>query len=178
MKFEATALEGVFAIDLFHAHDDRGTFVKTFHKTSFEAQGLETRFDESFYSTSCKNVIRGMHFQLPPNDHAKIIYVTSGRLIDVVLDLRKGQPTYGQTISVELSGDNFRGIYLPIGVAHGFAVQEDNTNMVYLTSTMHNPASDRGIRWDSFGFDWPVDEPIMSARDKEFPGIDVFDSPF
>ena len=152
--------------------------MKPFHKTSFEQAGLDTNYDESFYSTSVKNVVRGMHFQLPPHDHSKLIYVTSGRLLDVVLDLRKDQPTYGKAISVELSGDNFTAIYLPKGVAHGFAVLEDSTNMVYHTSTMHHPASDRGIRWDSFGFDWPVANPILSQRDTEFPGLDAFESPF
>lgn len=178
MKFLETNIPGVFEIDLFHMLDDRGSFVKTFHKKSFEDQGLESSFDESFYSVNKKGVVRGMHFQLPPDDHAKIVYCTSGSLIDVILDIRKDSPTYGQFAEIKLSGDNFKAAYLPKGVAHGFAVLEDNTCMIYLTSTMHSPQNDAGIRWDSFGYQWPFDKPSNSERDQLFPSFSEFNSPF
>ena len=178
MKFLETNISGVFEIDLFHMLDDRGSFVKTFHKKSFEDQGLESSFDESFYSVNKKGVVRGMHFQLPPDDHAKIVYCTSGSLIDVILDIRKDSPTYGQFAEIKLSGDNFKAAYLPKGVAHGFAVLEDNTCMIYLTSTMHSPQNDAGIRWDSFGYQWPFDKPLNSERDQLFPSFSEFNSPF
>ncbi|MGD1844430.1 MAG: dTDP-4-dehydrorhamnose 3,5-epimerase [Salibacteraceae bacterium] len=178
MKFHSTALEGVFAVDLFHASDDRGTFVKTFHRDTFTQRGLQGRFDESYYSTNHAGVIRGMHFQLPPHEHEKIVYCTSGKLHDVLLDIRKDSPTYGQTTTVELSGDNYRAVYIPQGIAHGFVVLEDNTCMVYLTATMYHPDSDTGIRWDSFDYDWPAENPIVSARDQSFLGLSEFKSPF
>lgn len=171
-------ISGVFEIDLFHAGDDRGSFVKTLHRPTLEANNLVGTFDESFYSTNKKGVIRGMHFQHPPHDHAKIVYCTSGRLLDVILDIRLGSPTYGQWATVELSGDNRKAVYLPTGMAHGFCVFEDHTTMVYLTSTVHNPGADDGIRIDSFGFDWPINDPIRSARDLEFQGLEEFESPF
>lgn len=178
MKFKKTNIPGVYEIDLFHLVDERGTFVKTFHKKSFEEQGLDSSFDESFYSTNHKGVVRGMHFQLPPDDHSKIVYCTSGSLIDVILDIRKNSPSYGQVAEIKLSGDNYKAAYLPKGVAHGFAVEEDNTCMVYLTSTMHSPANDAGVLWNSFGYEWPFDEVSNSERDKAFPSFQDFDSPF
>lgn len=177
-QFKETNIPGVFEIDLFHAGDARGMFVKTYHKSTLEKQGLESEFQESFYSTNQKGVIRGMHFQHPPFDHAKIVYCTIGRLLDVILDIRIGSPTYGKVATVELSGSNHKAVYLPKGVAHGFAVLEDNTCMVYLTSTVHAPNADDGIRIDSFDFDWPVQHPIRSERDQSFPGLKNFESPF
>jgi len=177
-QFKESALPGVFEIGLFHAHDTRGTFVKSYHKDTLDAHGLVSEFRESFYSTNAKGVIRGMHFQYPPHEHAKLVYCTSGRLIDVIVDLRKGSPTFGRWTAIELSGDNYRAVYLPVGVAHGFCVLEDHTTMVYLTSTVHAPGSDAGIRFDSFGYDWPVEKPVISERDLAFPQLSGFKSPF
>lgn len=176
--FKELEIPGVYEIDLFHAGDDRGMFVKPYHKQTLEDQGLISEFLESFYSTNAKGVVRGMHFQHPPHDHAKIIYCTSGKLKDVILDIRVGSPTYGKFAQVELSGDNYKAVYLPIGVAHGFAVLENNTCMVYLTSTMHAPSHDDGIHANSFGMEWPFDEPIMSNRDQNFQEFVDFKSPF
>ncbi|MCB0480103.1 MAG: dTDP-4-dehydrorhamnose 3,5-epimerase family protein [Flavobacteriales bacterium] len=177
-NFRETKLKGVFEIDLFHLKDDRGVFVKTFHKKTLESYGLETDFAESFYSINNKNVVRGMHFQYPPDDHSKIVYCTSGALTDVILDIRKASPTYGQYHTVELFGENFKAVYLPSGTAHGFFVKADHTCMVYLTSTMHSPKNDGGILFDSFGYNWPVPFPIHSERDLNFPSFDQFKSPF
>lgn len=177
MKFNPTLLEGVYEVDLFNATDDRGTFVKSFHADTFEAEGLNSEFRESFYSTNQAGVIRGMHFQLPPDDHAKLVYATQGRILDVVLDLRKESGTYGQAVGIEISGDNHKAVYMPSGVAHGFCCLTEAT-MIYLTSTVHSPQNDAGLRWDSFDFDWPESTPIMSTRDQEFPGINEFQSPF
>jgi dTDP-4-dehydrorhamnose 3,5-epimerase len=177
-QLHATEIPGVYAIDLFHMKDDRGVFVKTFHRNTLQAEGLENDFAESFYSVNNKGVVRGMHFQYPPDDHAKIVYCTSGKLIDVILDIRKDSPTYGQWTTVELSGDNYKAVYLPKGTAHGFCVLEDNTCMVYLTSTVHSPENDGGILFDSFGFNWPVEQAINSERDLTFPAFKDFDSPF
>lgn len=177
-NFTETNIPGVYEIDFFHMKDDRGVFVKTFHKGSLELEGLESDFAESFYSTNNYGVIRGMHFQLPPDDHAKIVYCSSGKLLDVILDLRKDSPSYGDFTTVELSSDNFKGVYLPKGTAHGFCTLEDNTCMVYLTSTVHSPKNDGGVLFDSFGFSWPIAAPINSGRDLTFPSFKDFNSPF
>lgn len=178
MKAAETDIAGVYILDLFHVKDERGTFVKTFHAESLENFGLNSKFTESFYSVNNRGVIRGMHFQLPPHAHSKLVYCTSGKLIDVIVDLRKDSATYKKFTTIELSGDNFRAAYLPIGVAHGFCVLEDNTCMVYLTSTMHQQSSDSGIRYDSFGYEWPISNGIHSDRDLKFLNLDEFESPF
>ncbi|MCO4805598.1 MAG: dTDP-4-dehydrorhamnose 3,5-epimerase family protein [Flavobacteriales bacterium] len=177
-SFKELNIPGVFEIDMFHAGDDRGLFVKPYHKKTLDQQGLVSDFQESFYSTNKAGVIRGMHFQRPPYDHTKIVYCTSGRLLDVILDIREGSPTYGKCASVELTGSNFKSVYLPTGVAHGFCVLEDNTNMIYLTSTMHAPSADDGIRFDSFGFDWPLKKAVQSERDMAFQSLEEFKTPF
>lgn len=178
INFNPTKIPGVFEIDFFNIRDERGAFVKTFHVEKLAEQGLETDFKESFYSLNNKDVIRGMHFQTPPDDHAKIVYCTSGSLIDVILDIRKDSDTFGQYTTVELSGTNAKGVYLPKGTAHGFYVQEDNTCMVYLTSTVHSPKNDGGIIYNSFGYDWPTKAGIHSDRDLLFPTLKEFKSPF
>lgn len=177
-EFKELKIKGVFEINLFNAADERGVFVKPYHKATLEHNNLVSEFQESFYSTNNAGVIRGMHFQHPPLDHAKLVYCSNGRLIDVMLDIRLGSPTYGQCDFVELSGDNFKAVYMPVGVAHGFAVNEDNTTMIYLTSTMHSASFDDGIHFNSFGFDWGIKSPILSERDLNFKTFQEFESPF
>lgn len=166
MKLIKTELEGVLIIENFHASDDRGSFTKTYHKEFFQENRLCTHFRESYFSVSKKNVIRGMHFQLPPHDHEKLVYVAKGEVIDVILDLRKESRTYGKAISIILNESNQRSVYIPKGLAHGFKSIQDNTIMIYNVSTVYNNKSDFGIRYDSFNFDWKVENPIISDRDK------------
>ena len=142
-----------------------------------ESFGLEGSFDESFFSVNHKGVIRGMHFQSPPDDHAKLVYASSGRILDVYLDLRTSSETYGRFGSTEISLQNHTAVYMPPGIAHGFCCLTEAT-MVYLTSTVQSKLSERGIRWDSFGMKWPVTSPIISDRDRSFEGFGTFKSPF
>jgi dTDP-4-dehydrorhamnose 3,5-epimerase/CDP-3, 6-dideoxy-D-glycero-D-glycero-4-hexulose-5-epimerase len=159
--------------------DERGDFVKTFHAGVFVALGLEFQPVEEFYSTSRRGVLRGMHFQRPPHDHAKLVYCIQGAVLDVLLDLRRSRPTYGQAASVHLSRENHRLLYVPAGLAHGFLALTDDAVMVYKTTTVHAPSHDAGIRWDGFGFDWKLTAaPVLSARDRGFPVLSEFDSPF
>jgi len=174
MNIEQTALEGVYIINNFVAQDERGTFVKTFNKKNFEDVGLNFEIRESYFSISKKEVIRGMHFQLPPSDHEKLVYVPVGSIIDVVVDLRKESQTYKKHISVELSAANRKSIFIPKGLAHGFKSMEDNTITVYNVATEYDSKSDQGIHFDSLGFDWQTTAEIMSARDKEFMTLDSF----
>jgi dTDP-4-dehydrorhamnose 3,5-epimerase len=171
-------LNGLYLIKPFHYEDERGSFVKTFHKASFAERGLETEFEESFYSESTKGVIRGMHFQLPPCDHAKLVFATSGEVLDVVLDLRKNEGTYGRYQSFQLSAENKHMLYIPSGMAHGFCALTDRATLFYFTGTMHSKTHDCGVRYDSFGFPWPVENPIASERDRKFLPLGEFDSPF
>lgn len=159
--------------------DNRGDFVKTYHTGAFAELGISFTPVEEFFSTSHKGVLRGMHFQLPPHDHAKLVYCIRGRVLDVLLDLRKNSPTYGKTASAELSRENHHQFYIPSGVAHGFLSLEDNSVMIYKTSTVHAPSHDAGILWDSFGFEWPQGASYtISPRDQKLPALSAFLNPF
>ena len=178
MKITPTKLPGVFVIEPNSFQDERGFFVKVFHEETFKEHKLEHEFKESFFSVSNKNVIRGMHFHLPPKDHSKLVYVTQGKVLDVVVDLRKNSHTYGQYISAELSADNHQMMYIPKGCGHGFVSLEDNTCTIYLQTGVYSQEFDSGIHFDSFGFTWPLEKPIVSKRDSEMILLQDFVSPF
>ena len=178
MEIIPTTLEGCYQIRPFFAQDERGTFVKTFHAERFSALCLPTEWREEYYSSSCKGVIRGMHFQTPPNDHEKLVYCIQGRALDVVVDLRKGSPTYGRHFSVELDSASGHGVMIPKGMAHGFLALTESVLMTYKVTSVYAPENDFGIRWDSFGLEWGVDRPIVSPRDRAHPTFTDFDSPF
>jgi dTDP-4-dehydrorhamnose 3,5-epimerase len=173
-----TRLRGCVAVQPRLFNDERGRFVKVFNEDEFRKLGLETDFKEEFYSQSKRGVIRGMHFQVPPSDHVKLVYCVHGEALDVVLDLRRGSPTYGQADATLLSAERGNYLYIPKGIAHGFCSVSAIATLVYKVSTVHDPRSDTGILWNSFGFDWPVSEPIISARDSNFKSLSEFDSPF
>ncbi len=158
--------------------DARGSFTKTFHADFFAELGIHFSPREEFYSTSAKNVIRGMHFQIPPRAHCKLVYCSAGRVLDVLLDLRPTSPTFRRVFSRELKGDPAELLFIPAGFAHGFLSLEDASIMVYQTDIVHAPECDTGIAWDSFGFEWPVNNPIISARDRGLPRLENFTSPF
>ena len=178
IQFTESKLAGCFVVQFPVFDDFRGHFVKTIQRSVFEAKGLEGDFRECFYSTSFQHVLRGMHFQTPPSDHAKLVYCTAGAIYDVALDLRVGSPTYGLHEVYELSAGASNAVYLPRGIAHGFYVREAPAVMVYHVTSEHNPARDAGIRWDSFGAAWPSSAPIVSQRDSSFVSFDDFESPF
>ncbi|ALT76195.1 dTDP-4-dehydrorhamnose 3,5-epimerase [Paucibacter sp. KCTC 42545] len=178
MELIPTKLEGCYQVRPFFAQDERGTFVKTFHAERFSALGLPTVWCEEFYSSSRKGVIRGMHFQTPPHDHEKLVYCMQGRVLDVVVDLRKGSPTYGRHLPVELDASSGHGLLIPKGMAHGFLALDDDVLMAYKVTSAYAPANDAGISWDSFGLDWGIDQPIVSMRDRAHPALADFDSPF
>jgi dTDP-4-dehydrorhamnose 3,5-epimerase/CDP-3, 6-dideoxy-D-glycero-D-glycero-4-hexulose-5-epimerase len=119
-----------------------------------------------------------MHFQVPPEDHNKLVYVVKGKIIDVILDLRLSQPTYGQHFFVELSTDNRKAIYIGKGFAHGFLSLEDDTIVEYHTSTSQSRECEGGIFYNSFGFEWPILNAVTSERDAAFVKFQSFKSPF
>lgn len=178
MQITALEIPGAFLVSPRVFRDARGGFVKSFVGTAFSALGLRTDFIEQYHSTSIPGVIRGMHFQLPPHQHAKLVYCAIGEVTDVFLDLRRGSPTYGRFGSVPLSAENGHAIYLPPGLAHGFLATREPALMVYNVTSEYQPSHDAGIRWDSFGFPWGVSEPVVSDRDAGFVGLDGFQSPF
>jgi dTDP-4-dehydrorhamnose 3,5-epimerase len=119
-----------------------------------------------------------MHLQSPPAAHDKLIYCVVGSVLDVVVDLRTSSPTTGRVFACELSGANRDMLFIPAGFAHGFLSLEDNSVLVYQTSSVHAPAHDVGILWDSIDFTWPVVNPIISTRDRQLPPLAHFSSPF
>lgn len=174
MKFIKTELEGVYIIENKIFEDERGKFFKTFNKNIFLENGIDVEFRESYYSISKKDVIRGMHFQIPPKDHEKLVYVAKGKVLDVILDLRKNSKSFGKSISIELTSENGKLVFIPKGLAHGFKSLEDETMMVYNVATEYESECDFGIFWDSFNFDWKVKNPIISERDKKFESFAEF----
>ncbi len=175
---EDTTLPGLKLVRPRIFTDLRGSFVKTYHAGLFEKLGMAFQPLEEFFSVSHKDVVRGMHFQLPPAAHSKLVYCVAGRVLDVVVDLRKSSPTYGQIASRELNAENREMFFIPVGFAHGFRSLEDGTVMVYQTSSVHAPEYDAGILWNSVGFDWGVATPVINERDQRFPGLKEFFSPF
>ena len=119
-----------------------------------------------------------MHFQIPPRDHAKLVTVIQGTIIDVILDIRKNSPTFGRHVEIELSRENRRSIYIARGLAHGFGTLSDSAIAYYMVTSEYSPEHDRGIRFDSFGYRWPISTPIVSDRDLSHVPFDQFVSPF
>ena len=173
-----TILEGCVEVRLRPHRDTRGLFLKTYHEATFRDLGLGTVWREEFISISSKGVIRGMHFQVPPHQHAKFVVCLAGRVLDVALDLRAGSPTYGHCAGLELSMEQANGLYIPEGFAHGFLALENDSTLHYKVSSMHAPEHDQGLRWDGFGFNWPVADPILSPRDAAFGTLANFQTPF
>lgn len=183
MQAVALDIPGCFLLKGQRFNDQRGDFFKLFHSASFAQFGLENDFKESYITTSHKGVVRGMHFQSPPADHAKLVSCITGRVRDGLIDLREGLPSYGRTISFILSSESADALYVPRGVAHGFAAHEDDSRMWYLVGSVHDPVADAGIHWNSVGIDWweggpAIAAPIVSDRDEKFPPFSDFSSDF
>ena len=158
--------------------DNRGLFVKTFHDTTLQEDGVDFQLKESYFSISKKDVIRGLHFQLPPHQHSKIVFCPKGAILDVMVDLRKDSPTYRQCATQVLSAENHCAFYIPEGFAHGFKALTDDAMTYYLVSSEYHKDSDTGVRYDIIGLDWEVTNPILSERDLSFPLLADFFSPF
>lgn len=173
-----TDIEGLFILEPKIFKDTRGKFIKTFTDVFFKENKLDINIKETYYSISNKDVIRGMHFQTPPYEHIKLVYVPYGKITDVVLDIRKDSKTYGQYFSIELSSENGKILIIPKGLAHGFKSLEESTNVTYMQTTCYAPNNDGGIRFDSFGYDWEIDKPELSDRDKTFVKFKEFITPF
>lgn len=178
MNFTKLDITGCCLLEPVVHQDDRGDFFKTFHFDAFHRHDIDFDFKEEFVSVSKKGVLRGMHFQIPPSDHDKIVYCIRGTVIDGFVDLRKDSPSYKKSQTVQLTGENKSILFLPRGIAHGFFTISDEAVMIYKTSSVHNQDRDLGIHWRSCGIDWPTNSPILSERDQQFPDLESFESPF
>jgi len=178
MTLQETAIPGCYEITPRIISDDRGVFVKTFHEEEFRQHGLNTEWKEEYYSVSHRGVLRGLHFQLPPHDHEKMVFCTVGVVLDVVVDLRRGSSSYGQYVLLELSAEKGNMLYIPRGLAHGFYVVSETATMMYKVSSVYSPEHDAGILWNSAEILWPDKSPSISQRDSRLPDFARFISPF
>ena len=172
MIFKETKLKGAFIIEPERIEDERGFFARTFCRNEFEAHGLNPHLVQCSVSfNKKKGTLRGMHYQTAPHEEAKLVRCTSGAIYDVMLDLRPNSPTFKQWVSVELTGENRRMLYVPEGMAHGFQTLQDETEVLYQMSEFYNPEAARGVRWDdpSFTVQWPSKPLIVSRKDTSYP---------
>lgn len=177
-KLSPAPIPGLCEIQSRILADSRGRFVKTLHRDQFADLGLRSDFAEEYYSRSGPRVLRGLHFQVPPAEHIKLVYCIQGEVWDVVLDLRKGSPTYLQHAVFELSAEQGNMVYIPAGCAHGFCVPRGEAVLVYKVTSVYSPQHDQGILWNSADIPWPLTNPLVSERDSLFPALAEFDSPF
>ena len=182
MNIIPTEIEGLVIIEPKVFGDNRGYFFESFSERRFKEMVADVDFVQDNESKSCRGVVRGLHFQKPPYAQAKLVRVVKGKVLDVAVDLRKGSPTYGKYVAVELSEDNHRQVYIPKGFAHGFAVLEDETIFQYKCDEYYEPKSEGAIAWDDpdIGIDWelPLVDVVLSEKDKNHPRLKDFDSPF
>jgi dTDP-4-dehydrorhamnose 3,5-epimerase len=166
---------GAFLVDIEPRSDDRGFFARTWCQREFEDRGLNARLVQTSLSvTRSAGTLRGLHYQVPPQAEVKLVRCSRGAIYDVVVDLRRGSPTYARWIGVELEAASCRMVYVPKQCAHGFLTLRDDCEVVYHMSEFHAPGSERGIRWDdpTIAIRWPAEVRIISPRDAELPGLD------
>src|SRR2546429_890150 len=160
--FKELEIPGVVLIEPDTYPDDRGFFRETFKRSAFTEGGIDRDFVQANFSTSRRGVIRGLHFQTPPAEVAKLVAVISGRIFDVAADIRPASPTFGRWVGEELDAQSGRMLLVPEGFAHGFCALEDQTLVTYLMSGEFSPDHDRGLRWNDpdLSVDWPLDDVV------------------
>jgi dTDP-4-dehydrorhamnose 3,5-epimerase len=181
MEFIRTDLAGVILVKPDVHGDSRGFFLECYSRERFAEGGITVTFAQDNHSLSAqKGVLRGLHFQTPPFTQCKLLRVTRGAIWDVAVDLRKSSPTFGKWRGFDLSADNFAMLYVPAGFAHGFCTLAEHTEVIYKVDKRYSPAHDSGIRWDDpdLAIDWPVRDPVLSAKDAKLPYLKNFPSPF
>ena len=175
MLFTETSIPGAYLIDLEKRGDDRGFFARAFCEREFASRQLISRFVQVNSSLSVhKGTLRGMHYQLAPKAETKLVRCIRGSLYDLILDLRAGSPSFGQSFGAELSAENRRMMYVPKGFAHGFITLEDNTEAFYFVDEFYAPEQERGLRWNdpAFHLSWPIAPVVLSEKDAGHPDFD------
>ena len=183
MEVLKTAIEGLLIIEPTVFGDSRGYFFESYNKQRFKDEtGLDIDFVQDNESMSSYGVMRGLHFQRPPFSQSKLVRCVKGKVLDVAVDIRKGSPTYGQHVAVELTEDNHRQFFVPHGFAHGFAVLSETAIFQYKCDNFYAPQTDGGISIQdkTLGIDWqiPMDRAILSDKDLKHPNLADLDSPF
>lgn len=180
MQIEETGLSGVKILTPNRFGDSRGFFSESWNRRTLADQGIEMDFVQDNHSVSAQvGTIRGLHFQAPPAAQDKLVRCGRGRLWDVAVDIRKGSPSYGRWIGVELSAENGRQLLIPKGFLHGFVTRAPDTEICYKCTDYYAPDCDGAVRWDSCGIDWGLTtDPVLSDKDAAAPALAAFDSPF
>lgn len=182
MKFVKTAIPDVYIIEPSVFGDHRGYFLESFNLKKFEEHIYPIKFVQDNESKSSRGVLRGLHFQKPPFNQAKLVRCIEGKVMDVAVDVRKGSPTYGKHVAVELSGENKRQLFVPRGFAHGFSVLSETAVFAYKVDNTYAPDYDFGIRWNDsdLGINWGLtaEEVKLSEKDKNLTFFANLDSPF
>jgi dTDP-4-dehydrorhamnose 3,5-epimerase len=172
MIFRETRLKGAWVIEPEPVRDERGFFARTYCEEEFASRGLETRYVQSNISYNRRRgTLRGLHYQVPPHEEAKVVRCTRGSMWDVIVDLRGSSSTFGKWIAHELSDDNRLALYVPKGFAHGFQALSDDVEVLYHMSTVYHPGSAAGIRFDdpAISIQWPLPAEFVSERDRLLP---------
>ena len=172
MKTLPTPLPGVVLIELAVFDDARGRFYETYRRERYAALGITADFVQDSFSSSVAGALRGLHYQLGA-PQGKLMHVTRGEIFDVVVDIRRGSPTFGRWFGTVLSAANHRQLWVPPDFAHGFAVLSEEADFVYKCTAPYAPAHDRAIRWDDaeLAIEWPLREPLLSPRDAAAPSL-------
>ena len=182
MQTETTELSGVVLVTPRRFGDDRGWFSETWSARAMAAAGLAGDYVQDNHSFSAAaGTLRGLHYQAPPHAQAKLVRCSAGAVFDVVVDVRRGSPTEGRWIGVDLTAENGRQILVPAGCLHGFVTRTDGAEVQYKCSAAYAPEADGSVRWDSpaLGIDWGLDAaPLLSAKDAAAPDFSAWDSPF
>lgn len=172
LRFNPTILNGAYIIDIEPIADERGFFARSWCQHEFSRQGLNSQLMQCNISfNKARGTLRGLHYQETPYGEAKLIRCSAGAIYDVIVDLRRISPSYGQWFSVELTAANHRMLYVPEGIAHGFQSLEEGTEVFYQMSQAYHEECARGIRWNdpAFKVSWPLPNPILSKRDESYP---------
>ncbi|MFH1846213.1 MAG: dTDP-4-dehydrorhamnose 3,5-epimerase [Candidatus Omnitrophota bacterium] len=180
-NFRRLEIPEVILIEPVVFHDERGFFAEIYSYGAFSDFGMKKPFVQENHSKSAaKGVLRGLHFQKDPMAQAKLIKVVSGSILDVALDIRRNSSTFGKWVSTVLSAENKNMLYIPEGFAHGFCTLEENVEVLYKCSQIYAPNYDRGILWNdpALGIDWPVKDPVLSEKDKNWPLLKAADNTF
>ncbi|MBO9407291.1 dTDP-4-dehydrorhamnose 3,5-epimerase [Shimia sp. R9_1] len=180
MQIEQTALEGVLVLTPARFGDARGFFSESWNKQRLLDHGIDLEFVQDNHSMSAEvGTVRGLHFQSPPHAQDKLVRCGQGALLDVAVDVRRGSPTYGAHVAIELTAANGRQLLVPKGFLHGFITRAPMTEIIYKCTDYYAPECDGAVRWDSCGVDWEHEgDVVLSDKDAIAPSLSDFDSPF
>lgn len=172
-RFQATAIPGVILVEPVVHRDDRGLFLEAYHVEKYREGGIDATFVQDNRSQSVRRTLRGLHSQATPHTQGKLVSVLEGEIYDVAVDARRGSPTYGRYVATVLSGDSFRQLYVAPGLLHGFVVTSETAHVEYKCTTPYARGAEFSVVWNDpdLAIPWPVDEPLLSAKDRDAPRL-------